>query len=485
MTEGSTGRSLALATAGIVALALALRLWEASRSELWFDEIYTLWVARLDWPSLLRTVAHDVHPPLHFAIVKLWRALGGEASLWIKTSSVLPGVVLVGAMVWLGRAMFGTRAGLIAALLLALHGTHVMVSQEARSFAWLALWVWLAAGFAFRWIRDARAADAVGLLASEALGLWTHYLSGLVFVCLFVWGALALGRQRVRLAHWIGLHLAVTALFAPQLHTFVTQTRRDTGAHWIHNASWSSLFSLARHTAFASTALLAPFAALVAVPMMRARERAAAVMIVGLTVPVVAIGFAIGRMGGHIYTERYMYWIIPGFVLMAAAGIAGLRTRWLAWALVLVFAIQGMRVVTGPPPAEPTHLGEAQRWLASHMAPGDAIVCADTHSLFYLRQHATTLPPASLFWPGAAPPYYEGTEMIPAAWIHGDGLLDSLAAARVPWWAVRTVHGGVDSGPAAGLILRAGGRVVLSRGATTVYEGRPPATEGDQRGRFP
>ena len=40
--------------------------------------------------------------------------------------------------------MFGARAGVLAALLLALNGTHVLVSQEARSFAWLALWVWLA-----------------------------------------------------------------------------------------------------------------------------------------------------------------------------------------------------------------------------------------------------------------------------------------------------------------------------------------------------
>jgi uncharacterized membrane protein len=469
--DATGARSAALATAGVVAIALTVRVWAASRSELWFDEIHTLWVARLDWPSLFRTVAHDVHPPLHFAIIKLWRALGGEASLWIKTSSVLPGTALVGAMVWLGRSLFDTRAGLIAALLLALHGVHVVVSQEARAFAWLALWVWLAVGFGFRYVREPRAVDAIGLLLSEALGLWTHYLSGLVFACLFVWGVIVLERKPVRIAHWIGLHLAVTALFAPQLPTFVAQTQRDTGAHWIHHASWSSLLSLVRHTAFGSLVLLAPFAVLAALPLARAGERGAAITIVSVIAPVVAITFVITRLGGHIYTERYMYWIVPGCVLMAAAGMAGLRTRWLAWALTLVFLVQGIRVVAGPPPAEPAHLAETQQWLTPRVTPDDAILCVDTHSLFYLRQHAPGLPPAGLLWPGGRPPYYEGTELIPSAWIHDERMLDSLASAHVHWWAVRTVHGGVDSGPTARLLLRAGGRTVFSSGSTTVLEG--------------
>jgi len=356
-------------------------------------------------------------------------------------------------------------------LLLAVHGVHVLVSQEARAFAWLALWVWLAVGFAHRYVRDPRAGDATGLLLCEALGLWTHYLSGLVFACLFIWGAVVLARSRVRLAHWLGLHLAVTALFAPQLHTFMTQIHRDTGEHWIHHASWSSLFSLARHTAFGAIWTLVPFAVLAALPLARPRERGAAIMIACLIVPVVASTFAITRMGGHVYTERYMDWIVPGCVLMAAGGLAGLRAPWLAWVLTLVFVIQGIRVVAGPPPAEPTHLAAAQRWLTPRVASGDAIVCVDTHSLFYFRQHASALPPAVLLWPGGRPPYYEGAELIPSVWIQDERYLDSLATTHVRWWAVRTVHGGVDSGPTARLLQRSGGHVAFAAGSTTVFEG--------------
>ena len=44
-----------VAMVAILAVAIWLRLHEATRTRLWFDEIYTLWVARLHFSELLAT----------------------------------------------------------------------------------------------------------------------------------------------------------------------------------------------------------------------------------------------------------------------------------------------------------------------------------------------------------------------------------------------------------------------------------------------
>jgi uncharacterized membrane protein len=477
-------RSFTIALSALALVALAIRLWQASRTELWFDEVFTLWIARMDWHGLVATAARDVHPPLHFAIVKLWRGLGGESSFWIKLTSVIPGVALVVTIATLGRSMFGARAGLIAAALVAMHGDQVMVAQEARAYVWLALSVWLAVGSAWRWVRDGRIGDGIGVVLAEALGLWSHYLAGAMFACLFVWGVVALLRTPRRIGHWIGLHLAVAALFAPQLPTFIAQMRRQSGDHWVRHVSWGSLFTLARHTAFASTVLLAPFMVLATLPLARRGERKAASLVWSLVLPVVGVMFAITMAGGHLFTERYMHWIMPGMCLVAAAGLAGLRTRWLAWVLVTAFVVQGARVIAASPDPEADHLAEAQHYLETRVGPGDALVCADSHSLLYLRQHATRLPGAILLLPGEPLHYYEGSLVIPPEWMHQGTALDSLAAARVRWWAVRTAHGGASSEPAAALLERAGGRIVLRHGESSVYEGPAGAdTAGSEAAR--
>ena len=95
-------RSVAHSALGLAALLIvagAVRYAFARESHLWFDELYTLFVARHPLPELLRIVGADIHPPLHFVLVSAWRALGGEGDLWLKSLSILAGLAGVALMV--------------------------------------------------------------------------------------------------------------------------------------------------------------------------------------------------------------------------------------------------------------------------------------------------------------------------------------------------------------------------------------------------
>src|SRR6266852_1795084 len=77
----------------VVALFVAARLWHLTTSCLWFDEIFSVHAARHGWTDMLRFVAADIiHPPLFYALLKVWIALGGESLLWLRLFPALTSI---------------------------------------------------------------------------------------------------------------------------------------------------------------------------------------------------------------------------------------------------------------------------------------------------------------------------------------------------------------------------------------------------------
>src|SRR5262249_21298002 len=155
-------------------------------------------------PDLLRSVAADVHPPLHYLMVSGWRALGGEHDLYIKSLSIVTGLATIVVAYAIGRAGFSRSAGVVAAFLLALHPAHVAFSQESRSSALLFLLLAVAQSCAWSWTEGRARRPAAGYVLASAAALYTHYLAAPVLACLALWGAWTLRKDSARLRGWIG-----------------------------------------------------------------------------------------------------------------------------------------------------------------------------------------------------------------------------------------------------------------------------------------
>lgn len=136
--EAPAGRErlAALAVAIVTLGALLLRLYRVGEQSVWVDEWYTY--APLGAPSLKSylTIVRFYCPdnvPLYFIAQYLWALLVGTASIpWLRMLSIIPGVACVPLLYALGAALYGRRAGLIAALCLALSPMHIWVAQSAR-----------------------------------------------------------------------------------------------------------------------------------------------------------------------------------------------------------------------------------------------------------------------------------------------------------------------------------------------------------------
>jgi uncharacterized membrane protein len=123
----------------VIVLFIAARLWQLTTSCLWFDEIFSIHAARHDWRHMFQFVAADlIHPPLFYALLKIWIAIGGESPLWLRLLPVLCSVAAIAPFVMLCRALKLTRQQItVALLLLAVNGYLIKYAQEVRMYSLL------------------------------------------------------------------------------------------------------------------------------------------------------------------------------------------------------------------------------------------------------------------------------------------------------------------------------------------------------------
>jgi len=229
---------------GLIALATALRLAGIARESIWLDEATSLMLARMTLPELIRTTSLDVHPPLYYILLHFWISLGQSEAI-IRGLSTVAGVLNVLIIYGLGRILFDSQTGWIAAALLAVAPFHVWYSQEARMYAWvttlmsasvlLALWFW----------RGRRWLAWIGYVLVTAAALYTHYYAvfsilvvNLFFVYLLLRGGYAPGWRgycafdKRLFWSWAAAQGVVLVLFLPWLPMFLVPMTTG-GEGWV------------------------------------------------------------------------------------------------------------------------------------------------------------------------------------------------------------------------------------------------------------
>src|SRR5687767_4273587 len=198
--RGRAWRAGTLLTVALVCLYAAARLWRLTAACLWFDEIFSVHAARHAWGDLWRFVAADlIHPPLFYALLKLWVALGGESLLWLRLFPALASVAAVAPLLLLARELrLGARATNLALLLAAANGYLIKYAQEVRMYGLLLLLaltsLWVFARLLNR--ADPARGTVVALALVNLLLIYPHYYGWLVVAC-EVFFALLKDRRRL------------------------------------------------------------------------------------------------------------------------------------------------------------------------------------------------------------------------------------------------------------------------------------------------
>jgi hypothetical protein len=191
-----------LAPALLGCLALAVRLPHFDHGA-GFDELYYVLAAQSWLAEGQLRVADGVYTrtPLYTMFLAQWlRLFGelGEALVVARLPSLIAGTTLVVLVFLWARAVAGSLAATVAALLLALDPENLQISQWGRFYALHVLLFWLGATGTYRLVTSPPAPARAALLAAgvlvcfgAALYLQLTTLIGLLGVA--VWSALALG----------------------------------------------------------------------------------------------------------------------------------------------------------------------------------------------------------------------------------------------------------------------------------------------------
>jgi len=232
VSGSSTHQAREIVLVGLATLlALAVRVWFASRSQVWLDEANSVLIALTPLRGLAATLAPDSSPPLYYLVLKVWAFFTSLDPFGLRIPSVFFGTATVPLVWWVGKQMDRPATGVAAAWLLALHPLHTYYSEEIRMYAMLVLLGLVFYLAVFQVLRESgRALPAV--LVGAALA-YTHYY-GLVFVAsgLLV-GFVALSNRRKKiLVCGIGVALA----FMPWVPVFLAQLSNP------HHVAWISPF---------------------------------------------------------------------------------------------------------------------------------------------------------------------------------------------------------------------------------------------------
>lgn|GEM_PF-1349783 len=462
--------------AALFLLAGAVRVYRLGADPLWLDEIISTQVARsghvIPLGYSLRQALVDIfansltdpHPPGYYLLLWLTSGFGAAQAEWAwRWPSALAGALSVPVFYRLARRTAGEVPAVLVAVWLAFNPTAVYFSQEAR---WPAVTLLLALLLTLALVRvldqpGARRRWAVYAILAGA-GLFTSYSFGLVVGVQLPFGLWAVRRQRrawlfaLALLAELALIAALGAGTLPRIAGEHAATRALNLKEIMQSLLAGDVFRYGSFWPHKLTVVgLAALAGLGAWHLWRSAAGGwRAYPTLQVAAPLAAYGLVLSPFF-HVnlpnYETRQFLVLLPALCLLFAHGLAQMWA-WLprpaAWsaglalsAVVVVGSVQGLArywTITRSPE------GQAVRYVASQLAPGDAIVALDYFSRAALRYY---LPD---------PPAYGKAELTPAGLrlfqpvltdVIDETLLNGMPLAEVqahPRLWVLSVPGGQD-----------------------------------------
>ena len=338
-----------LVVASTLLMAVLSLLFIGDKS-IWIDEAGSIFFAR-DWSQMWQDLlSHESNMWLYYTMLNPWLKLGDSEAI-IRALSAIFAVATIPAVYFLGKRLFGQRAGAIATLLLASNAFFIRYAQEARGYTLLVLLVTLSSLFFVRAVSTASWKDWLGHALCSALALYTHLFAALAYFVHVVSLAL-LGRRNLP---WIEFAFSLLVLGILLIPMIVWQPLNSGQLDWISTPTARHIYDfflqlagnrplLVLYFIFCSTTLLAVFRTL---PRQRGQYELWAHLLVAIwALAPLAVTMVFSWVIRPVFVSRYLIISLPALALLAAAGISRLKRPWLRTAILLVILCLSARAIS-------------------------------------------------------------------------------------------------------------------------------------------
>jgi len=221
---------LVIIVVGIIFISLG-----AFHSNIWFDESYSVGLARHTMGEIWSIGGHDVHPVLYYWCLRIIHLITGGSILAYRLFSVIP----IAIMIILGythiRKDFGEKTGFIFSFLAAFLPTMAVYAIEIRMYSWAILTVTLLAIYAYRLSKEDNTKNWIIYGISSLASIYLHYYglmaAGLINVALLIY--LIVKKRRKGLIFIISFGVIQALAYLPWLICLARQMEHVSNGFWI------------------------------------------------------------------------------------------------------------------------------------------------------------------------------------------------------------------------------------------------------------
>lgn len=183
---------------GIIVLGIVFISLSAFHENIWFDESYSVSIARHSFSEIWNITGHDVHPPLYYWILHIIWMIFGDQNIAFRLFSVLA-IAILGILGYTHiRKDFGEKVGMLFSFLVYFLPVICIYSQEIRMYSLAYLLVTIMAIYAYRFYKSVKDKNAMKnqnknliiFAIFSILSCYTHYYAlataGLINLILFI-----------------------------------------------------------------------------------------------------------------------------------------------------------------------------------------------------------------------------------------------------------------------------------------------------------
>jgi mannosyltransferase len=399
------------------AIALGFNLYRLGTPSIWYDEAFSVELARQPLPLLWHIIwGQEPNMELYYLLLHFWLGFTGFFGLHptefvVRFPSALFATLSSVVVFLLGRRFVGFTAGIVGAGLYLLNDLQLTYAQQTRAYslqlllicsAWYALFVVLTQeSHQKRWWTC--------FIVVTTLAVYVHLFSLLILLAqIGAFGGLLIlpgpwrDKARHNIVACIVSPISIGALVIPML--LVSREGSKTG--WLPSPHLHDMYNLFLYVSANSKLFLLVLiglgvlgllvSMLVYLPdgkqlleqfalykngdhkrnsMLQQHLPVAYALLCWLVIPV-ALSFIVSQGSTRLFSTRYLVVILPPLFLLVGLGVASLR--WRIVQLVLAFALLLIAFYYVPlyyKSAQIEDWNSTVPWLEQHYQPGDGLVC--------------------------------------------------------------------------------------------------------------
>ena len=213
----------------VLCLFNTLRIFDANY---WADECFSILLAKMSVPDMIRATAADVHPPLYYLFLQALYHLFGDNGVTWHLSSFIPyiGIIVLGCTIV--KKQFGFIPALIMNIMCSIMANPLIYNVEVRMYSLAAFFVLTAFLELYRIIKLNRILDWVVFCIASLCAAYTHYYAVILVAFFYLCLLIRMFFKRDLIKRTVSLCIITIIVYIPWLLVFIKAFERTVSGWW-------------------------------------------------------------------------------------------------------------------------------------------------------------------------------------------------------------------------------------------------------------